>query len=60
MNIPKIIKAFGQIDDKFLLEAEKAERLSPVRFRLESVLLAAVISVVARNHRICHQPRGRA
>lgn len=47
MNIPKIIKAFGQIDDKFLLEAEKAERLSPVRFRLESVLLAAVISVVA-------------
>lgn len=47
MNISKIIRAFGQIDDKFLLEAEKAERPRPARFRLDSVLLAAVISVVA-------------
>ena len=45
MNVSKIIRAFGQIDDKFLLEAEKAEIRKNGRFRFKSVTLAAAIGV---------------
>ena len=45
MNIPKIISAFGLIDDKFLLKAEEAEIRKSGRFRFKPLLLAAVISV---------------
>ena len=47
MNISKIIRAFGQIDDKFLLEAEEAEARKISRFRFKPVLLAAAIGVFA-------------
>ena len=44
MNIPKIIEAFGDIDDKFLKEAELPERK---RFRFKPTLLAAIIAIIA-------------
>ncbi len=47
MNVSKIIRAFGQIDDKFLLEAEEAESRNNGRFRFRPVLLAAAIGVFA-------------
>ena len=45
MNISKIIRAFGHIDDKYLLEAEDAETKKSGLFRLKPVLLAAAIGV---------------
>ncbi len=47
MNISKIIRAFGHIDDKYLLEAEDAETKKSGLFRLKPVLLAAAIGVFA-------------
>ena len=47
MNISKIIRAFGHIDDKFLIEAEEAEAKKSSRFRFKPVLLAAAIGVFA-------------
>ena len=45
MNVSKIIRAFGQIDDKFLIEAEEAEGRKNSRLRFKPVLLAAAIGV---------------
>lgn len=44
MNIPKIIEAIGDIDDKFLKEAELPEIK---RFRFKPTLLAAIIAIIA-------------
>lgn len=47
MNIPKIIRAFGDIDDKFIMEMMDAERPSVRRIKLKLILPAAVIGILA-------------
>ena len=47
MKTAKIIRAFGLIDDKFLIEAEDAASPQKPRFKIKPVLIAAAISVLA-------------
>lgn len=47
MNIPKIIRAFGDIDDRFIMEMMDAERPSVRRIKLKLILPAAVIGILA-------------